>query len=45
MTSSKAKLTSASFALALGRRHSRAEEVVAVTQGHVFPDAPSGEAS
>lgn len=45
MTSSKAKLTSASFTRALGRRHSRhsrADGVVAVTHGHVFPDAPPG---
>ena len=40
MTSSKAKLTSASFTRALGRRHGRAEEIVAVTHGHVFRDAP-----
>lgn len=42
MTSSKAKLTSASFTRALGRRHSRADEMVAVTHGHVFHDAPPG---
>lgn len=42
MTSIKAELTSASFNRALGLRHSRAEEVVAVTHGHVFLDAPPG---
>lgn len=36
MTSGRAKLTSASFPCALGRRHSRADEVAAVTHGHVF---------
>lgn len=36
MTSGRAELTSASFSCALGRRHSRADEVVAVTHGHVF---------
>jgi len=45
MTSSMAELTSATFSRALGRRHGRAEEVVAMTHGHVFFTTPLREAS